>query len=258
MTSPADAWSDENGLRWYTFQGQDFLSVTSMRKVLGLPYPLHHWIINQTLDGILRDPGLVTRGVDMENEKQVKEARKVLRALGTVERDKAANRGTDVHAAIAAGASLGAVEPELRPYVEQYANAVITLGIQPLLVEKQVFSQSMGYAGSFDLVARLLKVPGRPVAVIDLKTGNAYTEHALQAYSYFKADFVAEGDVIDTVATALFKQADHVGILRIGADDWHYHDIRLDQRLHKAWHSMCLLSQWMLTHPSLTELEVLP
>ena len=49
---PTGAWIDEGGLRWYSIGSppRDYISVTSMRKILGLPQPLAAWITSQAID----------------------------------------------------------------------------------------------------------------------------------------------------------------------------------------------------------------
>ena len=87
------------------------------------------------------------------------------------------------------GGTVQSAPPELRGYVETYFTAMSNLLIEPLLVEKQVFSPSQGYAGSFDLIAR----KDGEVTLIDLKTGGSlYLDNALQLAGYVLADFVGE------------------------------------------------------------------
>lgn len=250
-----------------------------MRKAIGMPYPLHQWTMNQMMDGLLEHPEVIeqakaTHAKALEKRikhrngttesdaaaevRAIKEARKPMRALSVVERDKKAERGTEVHEAIALGKDLKELDESLVPFVENYARAVIELGLQPLLAERQVFNKSMGYAGSFDLVGRLAKRPASPIAVIDLKTGNTYPEHAIQGYSYLKGEFVGAGDLVDHEATKVFRQASQVGILRLGegAGDYEYIDVKLDEKLHRAWFAVCVLSNWFVTTPTVKEVSV--
>ena len=55
MTQPEGAWNDADGLRWYSFDDKDYLSVTSMRKSLGMPYSLHRWVMKQTLEAVQKE-----------------------------------------------------------------------------------------------------------------------------------------------------------------------------------------------------------
>jgi hypothetical protein len=249
MTAPADAWSDKDGLRWYTFEGIDYISVTSMRKVLGMPYPLHNWVLNQMMDAVIAHPGIIRVAPGESND----DARKRMRAAATVERDRAAERGTEVHAAIASGRPIHEAPEELRPFIHSYAKAVLDLSIKPLLTEKQVFNKTMGYAGSFDLLAMVKGVP----TVIDLKTGKGiYPEHALQGYSYLKGEFVAEGGVIDDAATDMLKTAKAVAVLHLTEEGYAYHEVRIDKALDRAWYATCVLAQFFIHNKTLETLEV--
>jgi hypothetical protein len=252
MTQPEGAWNDADGLRWYSFDDKDYLSVTSMRKSLGMPYSLHRWVMKQTLEAVQKDPDLLIRG---EKETDANVRTRIVKA-GESARDIAAERGTEVHGLIAAGTPIKDVPKELQPYVEQYARAVIALGIKPLLVERTVFNDQYNYAGSFDLLATLRSKDNR-VYVIDLKTGKStYPEHALQGYAYLKAEFVGkQPDKVDEKATALLKKATGVGILRIGPDAWDFHDVRIDKNLDLAFRAMATFAKWTVTYKDLASLE---
>ena len=178
---------------------------------------------------------------------------------GMSERDKAAERGTEVHGFIADGVSLeriNAEAPELGPYVSSYAQAVIALGLKPVLVERQVFNKTLGYAGSFDLAATLRARNDR-LYVVDLKTGkNTYAEHAIQVQQYKDAEFIGEDDKVDEEATRIFKQADGMGILHITADGWEFHDIKPTAELKRAGRDMARLARFFVTNPTIETLEV--
>jgi hypothetical protein len=255
---PPGAWSDEEGLRWYTFQGEDYLSVTSQRKVLGMPYRLHEWVLSQMALGVMAHPmsAVPERGETEDDH------RKRLKRFATVKRDAAAERGTEVHALIANGTSLKDVPEAMVPYVESYARAVIALGIQPLLVERQVYSRRFRYAGSFDLLGRI-RARGSRSYVVDLKTGSGtYPEHAIQSVSYLRADFVAKEEEVDEQATALLKEADGAAILHVypaTPEDplgWRFHDIGLTPAIEQAYRAQCVLARWYAHFKDISQLEV--
>lgn len=246
-SAPTGSFSDEEGLRWYRFQEQDYLSVTSQRKVLGMAYRLHEWVLSQMALGIIANPmAVLPQSGESEDDH-----RKRLKRFATAKRDAAAERGTDVHALIAGDVAMADVPVDLRPYVESYARAVIALGIQPLLTERQVYSRRFRYAGSFDLLGRV-RTLGKTY-VVDLKTGSGtYPEHAIQSVSYLRSDFVADlaGEQEDAQATALLKEATGAAILHIypatpeDPQGWHWYDIRLDAAMEQAYKAQCVLSRW--------------
>ena len=257
MTSPKNAWTDDNDLRWYTFNDRDYLSVTSLRKVMGLPFNLHRWVLKQTLEAVQKDPTLLER-VDKKDTPASIRGR-IMRA-GMKERDKAAERGTDVHEAIATGQPIEECPAELQPFMRQYAEAVISLGIQPLLSEKQVFNNTYGYAGSFDLLATVRAKDNRPY-IIDLKTGKGtYPDHALQGMAYLSGEFIGEDDKVDDVATDILrtiqKQNPGIGILHLQPDGWKFYDLRVDAGLKQAFKAQAVIAQWMARYDDISKLEV--
>lgn len=94
---------------------------------------------------------------------------------------KAAQRGTEIHAAIEAHFSGGSSDPALDDYVHAAAQALIPLGPQTFHPEKS-FASPLGYAGKVDLHSDL--------CVIDFKTKDGldgvklYDEHAMQLAAY--------------------------------------------------------------------------
>jgi hypothetical protein len=259
MTSPADAWSDADGLRWYTFAEKDYLSVTSLRKVLGMPYNLHRWVLKQTLEVVQKDPGVLERGTRKGKPETDANIRGRISELGMAERNASAERGTAVHAAISDGLPLADLDPELVPFVEAYARAVIALGITPILSERQVFNDTYGYAGSFDLFASVRAYHGKKT-VIDLKTGKGtYSDHALQGVAYLNGEFIGENDKRDEEATRLFAEANGVAILHLHPDEgvgWTYHDVDITPRLTQAFKAEAVLAKWMVDFPTIETLEV--
>lgn len=251
MTSPENSWNDSDGLRWYTFGDTDYLSVTSMRKVLGLPYSLHRWVLKNTLEAIQKDP----QSVLPRSGETPPNVRTRLVKQGEGARDSAAERGTLIHGYIAESTPLADVPEELRPYVESYAKAVIELGIKPVLVERTIINDRYGYAGSFDMLAKV-REHGDETVIVDLKTGKgAYPEYALQVYAYLKGDAVMHGDKVDAKATKALKKATGAAILHIRPDGYTYHRVRCDANLDLAYRALGALSQWMVTYKDLASLE---
>lgn len=260
---PPGAWSDDNGLRWYTFKGTpaeydgDYMSVTSQRKVLGMAYRLHEWVLKQLALGIIANPeDAIQRPGEL-----IEDTIRRVKAHATAKRDAAATRGTTVHELIAGETPLDDWPDELRPYVRSYAQAVIEYGIRPILTERQVFNTKYRYAGSFDLLAYVKRYDHS--AIIDLKTGSGtYPEHALQDLSYLRGDFVAtshidgEPDSIDEGATALLKEAKGIGILHITPEGFGYHNIAITPRLEQAYKAQCVLAHFYGTVADIGELEV--
>jgi hypothetical protein len=105
------------------------------------------------------------------------------------ERDKAANRGTEVHALaekLVKGEQVD-VPGELAGYVDAYVRFLDQWCPKPVLVEAPVGNRRWNLAGTLDLVAEL---PGGEIALMDVKTSKGvYPEVALQLAAYANAEF---------------------------------------------------------------------
>ncbi len=49
QSGPRNARTDESGLRFYTWQGRELPSVTTVRRMAGVPHRLHQWAISQVV-----------------------------------------------------------------------------------------------------------------------------------------------------------------------------------------------------------------
>jgi hypothetical protein len=149
-------------------------------------------------------------------------------------RDKAAERGTEVHT-LAEGLIRGeAVEvpPELWGHVESAKAFMDETGADPVLTESVCINRRVPYAGTFDLIAEIDRV----VWLLDWKTGDAiYAESALQVCAYKNAEhYVYDG------AEHPMPQIDRTGIVHIRADGYDLYPTRSDDEVfsmfrHAAW-----------------------
>lgn len=109
------------------------------------------------------------------------------------ERDRAKDRGTEVHRAaekLLAGKSVQVPE-EIAGHVEAYARFLDEFKVEPVHVEFSCVSYRWGYAGTADLCAWLqLPERGRTLLLCDLKTSRSgiFGETALQLAAYRFAD----------------------------------------------------------------------
>lgn len=111
-------------------------------------------------------------------------------------RDDAADRGTNVHAAVEeylrSGGTLDADEwePNVLAHVEQFQRFARDHRPTLRFVETTVYSPRYGYAGTLDMLADL---HGRGLWLIDVKTGGVWPEAALQLCAYRNADYLITG-----------------------------------------------------------------
>lgn len=113
----------------------------------------------------------------------------------------AADNGTEVHGifeTLARGETLGRVHPDMKPYIDVFSGFEKQFKPEFLFLEETVWSETHGYAGSFDFIARVTD-PGTSeemTVVGDWKTtrSGVHTEVALQETAYANADYIVRPD----------------------------------------------------------------
>ena len=213
---PKNARTDQSGLRFYTWQGVEYPSVTTIRRMAGLSFPLHQWAITQVVNRSVDHVSDLNRMLTSNDPLVTTAAKTWLRQAADEERDRAASLGKRVHKAVEEGKNLGQVDKDVVPYLKHYANWLATTGFKTLRSEAQVYNLSKGYAGSFDLLGEDKR---KDIHIVDLKTGkNTYPEHALQATAYSLGEFVGADDVVDVEATDLLRRVTSISLLHLTPD----------------------------------------
>jgi hypothetical protein len=266
MGSPINAVIDpQTDLRWYSFNEHKLMSATSLRRVLGMSFGLHHWAIGQVIDAAVAGRG--TYADSMLNED---EYRKYLRKSSQSKRDEAAALGTSVHEAAELGVRsvLLAEEDPRKPFLLQYEKALAALDIEVLLAESQVFNLTLGYAGSLDFIGRCRSplpeygLQRGEVVLTDIKTGKGvYNDHALQLALYFGAEFVGgfdpqeDKDVVYEDATDILKDSTASAILHLRPETWEFIPVPITDQLAAAAVDLVRLARWFAEHPTLDTLK---
>jgi hypothetical protein len=250
---PKNAYTNsENGLRYYRWQGIDYPSVTSIRRMAGLPFGLHAWTVSKVVERAVNGHADLGKMLGSGTPEQVKAAKSWLRAASTEERDAAASLGTRVHDAVAEGRDLVDVGADLAPFVRHFRHWMDQTNAEILLSERQVWSTTLGYAGTFDLLVRF---PDGSVWLIDLKTGKGtYTDHALQCIAYSMADFVGEDDVIDHEATALLKEASGMALLHLRPEGWKFQALHATPEVFTAFRGLLAFAKFSSQNPTIDTL----
>lgn len=159
----------------------------------GVPKPaLINWAANATAEA----------AVDQWDELAdlpVAQRLKRLQGARWAEKDRAANRGTEVHALaeqLIKGETVHAGD-EIAGHVEAYARFLDEFQVQAVEVEFAVVSHRHGYAGTGDLIADLaINGGGAQRWLLDLKTTRSgiFGETALQLAAYRHADALLAPD----------------------------------------------------------------
>jgi len=252
---PRNARLTADGLRLYQWPGPDgpidVPSVTTIRRLAGIPHNLHQWALSQVIDRALDDwPGLSAQ-LRTGTPTAVEAVRSHLRQAATAERDRKAALGTAVHDAAASGRALTDVPPEVAPFLRQYLAWLGASKAELLLAERQVWNLEVGYAGTFDLIARF---PDDSVWLVDLKTGSGiYSDHALQLAAYRYAEFVGNDGVVDVEATELLRQVSGTAVLHLGQRKWEFVSIRTGAEEWRAFRGLLAFAWWSHTHPEVSD-----
>lgn len=194
MTSPKLATTTARG-RLYTHPatGEQYPSVTTILNVVGKGDALKHWAASEVAKYAVKNKASWLTLDDQAAVDLLK--REPLRSL-----DRAASRGTDVHAIAEAYARTGTLPvwaDEIGGYVEALRLFFAEYQPTPVLIEATVFNPVVQYAGSFDMVCKLPQF-GDDLVILDYKTSKAiYPEVAAQLSAYaFAQQYIDESGTV--------------------------------------------------------------
>jgi hypothetical protein len=166
-------WFEGAEGRFYVIDGATFPSTTTIIGVVAKP-GLASWARRTIIETVR---GLVANGADIE------EALQLAADEPERQRDIAAQRGSQVHEAIALALGGKPYPSEWEPWVEAGRSFLDDFGLQVVAIERVLVSKRHGFAGSCDVVA--LGVDGG-LTLVDWKTGRNphLPEGALQVGAY--------------------------------------------------------------------------
>jgi hypothetical protein len=181
------------GNHQYKLDGKPVTGVTTLIKG-GLPAPaLVYWSAKMVAEYVADNEDAVAQLRAMGRNTMVA----ALKGIPWDTRDKAALKGTDIHALaerVVHGEEID-VPPEFFGHVQGYADWLDKFDAVPVLAEKSCANRKHWYAGRFDLIADL---PGARW-LLDVKTGkNAYPDAAIQLDAYRNCEFYVTDDDPET------------------------------------------------------------
>lgn len=155
-------------------------------------------------------------------------------------RDKAADRGTLVHA-LAEAVSLDqtpTVPEELKGYLSAWAEWVHDFKVTFEAAEMTVYERSRGYAGTLDAI---VTTPALGSILVDYKTGrDVYPETALQLTAYRYAEFVGLPDGTE----AEVPEVEGTYVLHLGDGTYDLVPVRSDMSQRDTWQAVLDLYEW--------------
>lgn len=252
---PRNARTDPaTGLRWYRWGEQEFVSVTTARRMAGIPHRLAQWQVEQVVSRAMERSADIARRLSSGEPLDFTAVRTELRAAATDKREAKAAFGTAVHEAIEGEIALTRVGADLAPRLRQFMSWRAESGVEILGRELQVWNPRIGYAGSVDLLGRF---PDGSIWVVDYKTGGddltegTYPDQLLQLLPYLMGEFVGSDDVVDERATALLKQAQGVALLHLVDKEWEFRSLEATPEAWRAFLGLLEFSMWMNDHQTM-------
>lgn len=176
----------------YWLDGKPVPGVTTLLKD-GYPKPaLVYWSAKAVATFVADNPDGVEQLRAMGREPMIA----ALKGTPWEQRDQAALKGTEIHALaeqVVHGQEIE-VAPDYLSAVQGYVDWLDRFQVQPLLTERSCANRAQWYAGRFDLIADLAGVRW----MLDVKTGGAYPDAAMQLDAYRHAEFYVDDDDPDT------------------------------------------------------------
>lgn len=231
----------------YTYQGVTYPGVTGILKVLDKSDALMWWAARNTAEAalnLLGDDGAqavatTPLGMLVGTTGQAG-AIKALTSRSSWKRDEAAQLGSRVHDIadkLVQGMDTGWLDPLTLQYVERYRSWWEASGWTLRLSEAFLVNPTIGYGGTFDLLAR--DRDGKTV-LADIKTGKGiYHEAVLQLAAYGMADLIQFGDTMYPM-----PQIDRYVILHVTADKMREVELNVGQAEREAFLACVSLARW--------------
>lgn len=246
--------------RGHTYVDANGLKVPGVTTILkALPKDaLINWAANATADAAINRWDELA---DLPPAARLKE----LQNARYADRDKAANRGTAVHALAEQLIKGEKVEmpDELAGHVESYVRFLDEWQVEPVLVEAVVMSHRHGYAGTLDLVVDVPKLGQR--LLLDIKTSRSgiFGETALQLAGYRYADTYVD----DAGAEQPMIPVDGCGAIHVRGDGYDLRPVEAGPDQHRALLYVQQVGRWndtardlvgdALTPPTTTRYRIL-
>ena len=193
MTTPKVSTVKRGGARFYVdpSSGDKVPGVTSVLNQLPKPF-LQYWAAKVVAETAVDNlGGWVNLAMNGDRDGAIDYLK---RAPGR-NTGRAADMGTEAHdimERMARGEGPGRVAPDMRWAVDNFSEFLDAFQPEFLHLEETVWSESPGYAGSFDAIAKV----GDETLILDWKTtrSGVHAEVALQMCAYANADYIMAPD----------------------------------------------------------------
>ncbi|HVE24376.1 MAG TPA: hypothetical protein VNC22_03185 [Sporichthya sp.] len=155
---------------------------------------------------------------------------------------KAADVGTDAHDVfekMARGETPGRMHPELKVYADHFSAFLDEFQPEFLHLEQTVWSETHGYAGSFDAI---MKVDGEIVGA-DWKTtrSGVHAEVAIQLAAYRFADYILDPETSDQIDIPKWTGG---AVFHVRPEGWSLVPVRCDEAVFEYFLHLRRVFEW--------------
>jgi hypothetical protein len=226
VTTPKVNTIKRAGARFYVEPetGEKVPGVTSIIGMLPKDF-LRYWAAKMVAEEAVNNLGTVVQMV-LNNPTDTTAAVDYLKKAPDRNTRLAADTGTAAHdlfERLAKGETLGRVHPDLEPFVRHFNEFLDVMQPEYHFMEETVWSDSVGYAGSFDAYAT---IQGEKVW-IDNKTTRSgiHEEVGIQLSAYRHADHILRADG----SRVPMPKADGGAVLHVRPEGWQLVPVRCDE-----------------------------
>ena len=246
MTSPKVSTIKRNGSRFYVHPESDVkaVGVTSVLNMLPKEF-LKVWAAKLVAETAVDNAGSWI-GIALAGDRQG--AIDYLKKAPMRNTGSAANRGTDAHdlfERLAAGEKLGRrdIHPDMTLFVDHFRQWLDLAKPEFLHLEATVWSDTYGYAGSFDALAKFTDEDGvERNVILDWKTtrSGVHAEVALQLNAYANADYILHPDGTQEPLPEIHGAA----VLWVVPEEWGFYPVALDPEFMEVFRALQTVLRW--------------
>lgn len=247
MTTPKIRTVKRGGSRFYVHPDRTFGQVPGVTSVVNmLPKPwLKFWAAKLVAETAVYEPGWISIAVGGDPEGAVDFLKRApLRNTG-----KAADIGSEAHDVwemMARGETLGRQHPGMEPFIRGFQGFLDTFEPEFLEIEQTVWSETHGYAGSFDSIVRIsgdkLDQDEDAIVIVDNKTtrSGVHAEVALQLNAYARADYI----LLEDGSKVKLPDINAAAVFHCRPEGWQLVPVRLGDDLFDLFCSLIPVLSW--------------
>jgi hypothetical protein len=174
----------------------------------------------------------------------------------TETRSKLGSRAHDVFERLMNGEEVSYIHPDIEPHVKHFREFLAAVNPELVRAEDVAWSDTHGYAGSFDAIlrvwvkedafGRVVITPDRSgtpmILMVDYKTSKStYSDVALQLAAYRYADKIIDPEGVETPMPEL----DGAAVLHVTEDQWAFKGVNAGPEVFKSFLTLKDVFQWV-------------